>query len=185
MQVSLAVCEIHNRREGRVIHRDIRPANIFLDAQQNVKLGDFGLAKRINNEDNFCKTRMDEAYYMSPEQLKDGIFTERTDIWAIGCLLYQMAALSLPFPGDNQMQVAMRIRSNIIHSLPLEYSKELNRVIKWCLMPNPADRPTAEDLVHIPAIEKLIRSKRLSENINILNFREKELLRKEKELEER
>lgn len=50
MQVAMALCEIHNRKEGKIIHRDIKPANIFLDAEHNVKLGDFGLAKRLNNE---------------------------------------------------------------------------------------------------------------------------------------
>lgn len=143
MQVAMALCEIHNRKEGRIIHRDIKPANIFLDADHNVKLGDFGLAKRLNNEDNFGMTMLNDAYYLSPEQLTTGTFTEKTDIWAIGCLLYQMATLNVPFPGENQFKVAMKIKDGHISSLPSCYSRELTRVIKWCLLPNPADRPTS------------------------------------------
>lgn len=108
MQVVTALMAI---QKERIIHRDIKPANIFLDADQNVKLGDFGLAKRLNNEANFEMTRLVDTYYLSPEQLREEVFTEKTDIWAIGCLLYQLATLNTPFQGSNQLQVAMKIKS--------------------------------------------------------------------------
>lgn len=68
-------------------------------------------------------TRLNDAYYLSPEQLNNGTFTEKTDIWAIGCLLYQLATLNVPFPGDNQFQVALKIKGGHINPLPPQYSK--------------------------------------------------------------
>lgn len=68
VQLSLALKECHRRRDGRatVLHRDLKPANIFLDANQNVKLGDFGLARILNHDTSFAKTFVGTPYYMSP-----------------------------------------------------------------------------------------------------------------------
>lgn len=67
-QLSLALKECHRRRDGRatVLHRDLKPANIFLDIKQNVKLGDFGLARILNHDTSFAKTFVGTPYYMSP-----------------------------------------------------------------------------------------------------------------------
>lgn len=159
MQVVLALQEVHKRKEV-ILHRDIKPANILLDAQSNVKLGDFGLARRLNNEENFAQTRLEQTYYLSPEQLKEGIFTEKTDIWALGCLLYQMATLKPPFYGDNQMQVALNIKNGKLEPIPNQYSKELWRVIRWCLSRNPSDRPDSSDLTHVPELARKLRERR-------------------------
>lgn len=68
-QLTLALKECHRRSGGRgatVLHRDLKPANIFLDVQQNVKLGDFGLARILNHDTSFAKTFVGTPYYMSP-----------------------------------------------------------------------------------------------------------------------
>lgn len=68
-QLTLALKECHRRRDGRgatVLHRDLKPANIFLDIKQNVKLGDFGLARILNHDTSFAKTFVGTPYYMSP-----------------------------------------------------------------------------------------------------------------------
>lgn len=67
-QLSLALKECHGRTDGgsTVLHRDLKPANIFLDAKQNVKLGDFGLARILKHDTSFAKTFVGTPYYMSP-----------------------------------------------------------------------------------------------------------------------
>lgn len=67
-QLSLALKECHGRSNGSstVLHRDLKPANIFLDVKQNVKLGDFGLARILNHDTSFAKTFVGTPYYMSP-----------------------------------------------------------------------------------------------------------------------
>ena len=65
MIAALAVC--HNRKEGKILHRDLKPGNIFLDSKQNVKLGDFGLSRVMNQDSVFAYTHVGTPYYMSPE----------------------------------------------------------------------------------------------------------------------
>lgn len=126
-QLTLALKECHRRSDGRatVLHRDLKPANIFLSVKQNVKLGDFGLARILNHETSFAKTFVGTPYYMSPvsvgttsipghrlvshlltcklcndswfvlqEQINRLSYNEKSDIWSLGCLLYELCALS-------------------------------------------------------------------------------------------
>lgn len=66
-QVLQALGACHNRKEGKVLHRDLKPGNIFLDDRNNVKLGDFGLSKMMNDDSIFAYTHVGTPYYMSPE----------------------------------------------------------------------------------------------------------------------
>lgn len=67
IQMTSALKECHRRKNGKaVLHRDLKPANIFLDSDNNVKLGDFGLARVLHHETSFAKTFVGTPYYMSP-----------------------------------------------------------------------------------------------------------------------
>uniref|UniRef100_A0AAV2K6M2 non-specific serine/threonine protein kinase n=1 Tax=Knipowitschia caucasica TaxID=637954 RepID=A0AAV2K6M2_KNICA len=74
VQLTLALQECHRRSDSRatVLHRDLKPANIFLDRKQNVKLGDFGLARILNHDTSFAKTFVGTPYYMSPVSEREG-----------------------------------------------------------------------------------------------------------------
>ena len=83
-QVVLALSECHNRRAGTIIHRDIKPGNVFLDSHLNVKLGDFGLSRIMGRESLYAYTTVGTPYYMSPEQVTDDKYTVKSDIWSAG-----------------------------------------------------------------------------------------------------
>lgn len=95
----LALYECHRRKNKQVIlHRDLKPSNIFLDEKQNAKLGDFGFARALaSSEDDpngtsfFAKTYLGSPYYMSPEQCNGQEYNEKSDIWSLGIILYEMA----------------------------------------------------------------------------------------------
>lgn len=63
----LALFECHNRKEGKILHRDLKPGNVFIDASNNVKLGDFGLSRIMSDQSVFAYTNVGTPYYMSPE----------------------------------------------------------------------------------------------------------------------
>lgn len=96
-QVLLALQTCHNRPEGKILHRDLKPGNIFLDGDFNVKLGDFGLSRVMGDESIFAYTHVGTPYYMSPEQINEQKYNEKSDIWSLGCIIYEISALRAPF----------------------------------------------------------------------------------------
>ena len=70
-QMTLALYECHKRKEGRILHRDLKPGNVFIDSNNNVKLGDFGLSRIMGDQSVFAYTHVGTPYYMSPEQIKE------------------------------------------------------------------------------------------------------------------
>ncbi|ERE72671.1 serine/threonine-protein kinase Nek2-like protein [Cricetulus griseus] len=130
-QLTLALKECHRRSDGghTVLHRDLKPANVFLDSKHNVKLGDFGLARILNHDSSFAKTFVGTPYYMSPEQMSRLSYNEKSDIWSLGCLLYELCALMPPFTAFNQKELAGKIREGRFRRIPYRYSDGLNDII--------------------------------------------------------
>ncbi|XP_040920418.1 serine/threonine-protein kinase Nek2 [Toxotes jaculatrix] len=148
-QLMLALKECHRRSDGRatVLHRDLKPANIFLDVRQNVKLGDFGLARILNHDTSFAKTFVGTPYYMSPEQINRMSYNEKSDIWSLGCLLYELCALSPPFTAYNQKELAERIREGKFRRIPYRYSEQLNSLLSKMLNLKDYLRPSVESIL--------------------------------------
>jgi len=133
MQMVLALHEIHRHKKGKILHRGVRPENILMDQQGNLKLGDFSLAKMLNKDNSFAATSIGDSCYVSPEQLSSAKSSEKSDIWSLGCLLFEMAALVPPFQAQNHLAIAMKIKKGVIPSLPSCYSSELHRVVRYAL----------------------------------------------------
>jgi serine/threonine protein kinase len=89
-----------------------------------------------------------------------------------------MACLKPPFSGDNQLSVALNINNAGYDPLPSQYSKELSRVILWCLNKNPTLRPTIDDLINVPEVSRRLREKRLTDNSNHIKKRQEEVVKK-------
>ncbi|KAM4861539.1 serine/threonine-protein kinase Nek2 isoform 2-T2 [Thomomys bottae] len=157
-QLTLALKECHRRSDGghTVLHRDLKPANVFLDGKQNVKLGDFGLARILNHDTSFAKTFVGTPYYMSPEQINRMSYNEKSDIWSLGCLLYELCALMPPFTAFNQKELAGKIREGKFRRIPYRYSDELNGIITRMLNLKDYHRPSVEDILENPLIADLV-----------------------------
>ncbi|KAM9435224.1 serine/threonine-protein kinase Nek2-like [Clarias gariepinus] len=157
-QLSLALKECHSRNDGgsTVLHRDLKPANIFLDAKRNVKLGDFGLARILKHDTSFAKTFVGTPYYMSPEQMNRMSYNEKSDIWSLGCLLYELCALFPPFTAYNQEELAEKIKEGRFRRIPYRYSDELNTLL--CRMLHLKDflRPSVESILQSSLISAYV-----------------------------
>ena len=159
MLQALGAC--HNRKEGKILHRDLKPGNIFLDASKNVKLGDFGLSRMMNTDSVFAYTHVGTPYYMSPEQINDQKYNEKSDIWSTGCIIYELAALRAPFEATTHYQLAMKIKSGKLDRIPNEYTEDLWGVILSMIKQDPDKRPSVDELQSHSQIQIRLKEKKL------------------------
>ncbi|HEV2310078.1 MAG TPA: protein kinase [Acidimicrobiia bacterium] len=141
-EVASALSAAH--REG-IVHRDVKPANVLVPPEGPVKVTDFGIAKAGGGgELTRTGTVVGTARYLAPEQLRGEPVDPRTDLYALGLVLYEMLAGELPFHGDTEMSVALARLSNApapIRQLRPEVPAGLARLVMSCLALEPADRP--------------------------------------------
>ncbi|KAF9097293.1 G2-specific serine/threonine protein kinase [Mortierella sp. AD031] len=137
-----------------ILHRDLKPDNVFLDGKHNVKLGDFGLSRSLTNPQKaFAQTYVGTPFYMSPELIGEFSYNAKSDIWSLGCVIYEMCALEPPFLADTQAQLSARIKDGKTRPLPSLYSPDLESVIKWMLNVEHRYRPTTKDLLADPRVK--------------------------------
>ena len=98
----LGLKHCHDRK---ILHRDLKPENIFVTQQDIIKLGDFGVAKVLNTTLSKADTLVGTFAYLSPEVLTESPYDGKSDIWALGIVLYYMAALRLPFVSNDPGQM--------------------------------------------------------------------------------
>ncbi|KAK7103381.1 serine/threonine-protein kinase Nek2-like isoform X2 [Littorina saxatilis] len=155
IQITLALKECHRRKNGKsILHRDLKPANIFLDRQQNVKLGDFGLARVLHHETSFAQTYVGTPYYMSPELVNNMSYNDKSDVWALGCLLYELCALHPPFIANNQTELNRKIRIGDYPRIPAKYCSELDRIVRRMLKVEVTTRPSINDILRDPIVAR-------------------------------
>ncbi|XP_059423113.1 serine/threonine-protein kinase Nek10 [Carassius carassius] len=139
IQICLALRYLHN--EKRIIHRDLTPNNIMLGERDKVTITDFGLAKQ-KQENSKLTSVVGTILYCCPEMVKNEPYGEKADVWAVGCILYQMVTLTPPFYSANMLSLATKIVEAVYE--PVEdkaFSERVTEVIKWCLTPNADMRP--------------------------------------------
>ena len=130
-----------------------------MDAQSTAKLGDFGLARVLNKDSVYAQTNVGTPYYMSPEQINEQRYNEKSDIWSLGCLTYEMAALRPPFKAQNQLALALKIKEGQCERIPEVYSNELWSLIQCMLRLDQADRYSVDEIVRHHLIEPHLEPK--------------------------
>jgi len=144
VQICFALQYLHRKN---IIHRDIKTQNIFMCSNKLVKLGDFGISKTLSNENDFATTGVGTPQYMSPEIYNQQPYDYKSDIWCLGCVLYEMCALRPAFAGTNVILLMSSILNCAYAPLPNVYSPSIGELVKVMLRTDPSRRPAVSQLV--------------------------------------
>ncbi|XP_030319251.1 serine/threonine-protein kinase Nek5-like [Calypte anna] len=154
VQISLGLKHIHDKK---ILHRDVKAQNIFLSNNGNVaKLGDFGIARQLNSTMEFAHTCVGTPYYLSPEICENQPYNNKTDIWSLGCVLYELCALKHPFEGNSLHQLVLKICRGCFHPVSPNYSYDLRILISQLFKVSPRDRPSINSILRKPFLQKFI-----------------------------
>ena len=121
-----------------------------------IKLGDFGISRILSSTQSRAQTFVGTPYYLSPEIMQKNEYSFEADIWALGCLLYEMAALQVPFNGSTYIKLYKRVWSGKFKSLPDHFSPALTQMVKKMLNVDQKKRPRINEILKWPEIEKRI-----------------------------
>uniref|UniRef100_A0A2C9JNN1 non-specific serine/threonine protein kinase n=1 Tax=Biomphalaria glabrata TaxID=6526 RepID=A0A2C9JNN1_BIOGL len=144
-QMVAALQYIHSHN---ILHRDLKTDNIFLTKEGIIKIGDFGISKMMGSANIGALTVLGTPYYISPEMCEGKQYNYKSDIWALGCILYEMACLQKTFDGTNLPAVVNKIMKGQFAPLKGNYSEEFKELVLAMLKKNPDERPEAQAIMY-------------------------------------
>lgn len=144
-QLCAAILHMHR---ARIMHRDLKPANIFLTLQGVVKVGDLGLGRHLSENTLEAHSKVGTPLYMSPEVLRGEGYDWKSDVWSLGCILYELAMLRSPFKSEglNLYGLFQKINKGDYEPIDAVYSDHLRRLATQMISLTASERPSMEDV---------------------------------------
>ncbi|XP_053723685.1 serine/threonine-protein kinase Nek4 isoform X2 [Synchiropus splendidus] len=153
VQIAMALQYLHERN---ILHRDLKTQNIFLTKNNIIKVGDLGIARVLENQNDMASTLIGTPYYMSPELFSNKPYNHKSDVWALGCCLYEMSTLRHAFNAKDMNSLVYRIVQGKLPQMPSRYDPQLGDLIKRMLSKSPEDRPEVKIILRQPYIKHQI-----------------------------
>eukprot|EP00826_Nyctotherus_ovalis_P064130 TRINITY_DN9401_c0_g1_i7.p1 TRINITY_DN9401_c0_g1~~TRINITY_DN9401_c0_g1_i7.p1 ORF type:complete len:592 (+),score=140.02 TRINITY_DN9401_c0_g1_i7:92-1867(+) len=157
-QITLGLMLIHI---NRIIHRDIKSQNIFLvktGDEEVIKIGDFGISKKLGTIESLVHTYCGTPYFMSPEQVRGEAYNEKSDMWSLGCVIYELTAFYKPFNSDSIPKLGDDIMNKEFRTLPSGTDPLLIMLISSLLVKDQRKRPSVWEFAEQPEIRRRIDS---------------------------
>ena len=149
---------LHSRN---ILHRDIKSANIFVTGEDVVQLGDLNVAKVVQG---LAYTQTGTPYYASPEVWRDSPYDSKSDIWSLGCVIYELCALEPAFKSKDMKELYAKVLKGKYTEIPSMYSTDLARVINSMLQVKAANRPSCDKLLEMPIVKRNICTEERNES---------------------
>jgi NIMA (never in mitosis gene a)-related kinase len=159
--MALAIKHIHDRK---ILHRDLKTQNIFMNQNGQIKIGDFGIARVLQHTYDCAQTAIGTPYYLSPEICQEHPYNQKSDIWSLGCILYEMCTLRHAFDANSMKGLVLKILRSSYPAIPSHYSEDLKLIIQEMLIKDPVKRPSMRKILEREFLAKRI-SKLLTQTI--------------------
>ena len=162
----------------KILHRDLKSANIFLFSDGSAKIGDLNVSKVAYKGLGYTQTGT--PYYASPEVWRDEPYDMKSDIWSLGCVTYEMLALHPPFRAENMEKLYNKVIQCQYGKISERYSEDIKEIIKLLLKVKTKDRPTCAQILKHPLVKKRLeffQAQAGNDNIDIDDMEEGVLLR--------
>ncbi|CCW59751.1 unnamed protein product [Phytomonas sp. EM1] len=140
-----ALAYIHSKG---ILHRDIKTSNIFVTRKNHFKLGDFGVSTFLENNEAGDWRMIGTPLNFAPEVCESATYNERSDVWSLGVVFYEMCTLRPPFEAHNLFSLFEKILTADVAPFQPGLSLRLEEIVREMLNKNPAQRPTAQELIH-------------------------------------
>ena len=138
----------------KILHRDMKSANVFLFSNGCAKLGDLNVSKVARRGLGYTQTGT--PYYASPEVWKDKPYDHKSDVWSLGCVLYEMITLRPPFRAKDMEGLFNKVCKGQYSRIPDRFSEDLFKIVQYLLQVNSIQRPSCEQILQHPIILKRI-----------------------------
>ena len=148
IKITLGLTTMHKMK---ILHRDLKTLNIFLKKDMQIKIGDLGVAKELNQA-SFANTIIGTPYYLSPEMCEDKPYNQKSDVWALGVILYELCTFRHPFDAGNHAALIRKIMESNPEPILACYSANLQKIVNCILEKNIEKRPNCFDLLNMPVI---------------------------------
>ena len=138
----------------KILHRDMKSANVFLFSNGCAKLGDLNVSKVARRGLGYTQTGT--PYYASPEVWKDKPYDHKSDVWSLGCVLYEMITLRPPFRAKDMEGLFNKVCKGQFSRIPDRFSDDLFKIVQYLLQVNSIQRPSCEQILQHPIVLKRI-----------------------------
>ena len=164
--------------ELNILHRDLKSANVFLFKGGVVKLGDLNVSKITRKGMGYTQTGT--PYYASPEVWKDKPYDSKSDIWSLGCVIYEMCTLNPPFRAQTMEELFKKVIRGYYPDISSKYSKDLSEILKLMIQIEVGARPSCDELLQMPIIKNRIEFlKNKNNSINDIKDENNDIINKE------
>ncbi|CAK0879488.1 unnamed protein product [Prorocentrum cordatum] len=154
-QIALALKHVHDRK---ILHRDLKTQNIFVvgSGDGTAKIGDFGISRVLQHTSDCAMTAIGTPYYLSPEICQEKPYNQKSDVWSLGCVLYELATLQHAFDADSMRGLVMKILRGVPPQVPLIFSAEVRELVPDMLVKDPCARPSINQVLQRPVVRHVI-----------------------------
>ena len=152
--ICLGIKEIHNKK---VIHRDLKPDNLFIGGDLKIKIGDFGISKQLNNYNEYAKTQVGTLRYVAPEIIRGEKYNNKVDIWSLGCIIHELCTLNFCFWSESIEELIEKIKLSKYEKInEKNYGNDLQMLINNLLKKDSSDRPNIDKIIEY--IQKFMKN---------------------------